>query len=65
MIGTLINILYFDVQNILRNIKNPQKKLNEDVYQNQKIINFKTFFRQLEKKMKEWVLETTFCQQNC
>ena len=29
----------FDVQNILRNIKNPQKKLNEDVYQNQKIIN--------------------------
>ena len=29
----------FDVQNILRNIKNPQKKLNEDVYQNQRIIN--------------------------
>ena len=29
----------FDVQNILRSIKNPQKKLNDDVFQNQRIIN--------------------------
>ena len=29
----------FDVQNILRSIKNPQKKLHDDVFQNQRIIN--------------------------
>ena len=29
----------FDVQNVLRNIKNPKKKLNDDVFQNERIIN--------------------------